>query len=248
MIPTKVRATIVAALAMAAMLISVPGTANVAHASASGFRYWNFWVVDADAWALPQVTPQERQLTDFDVDGWHFGIWGDDGGAPPRAVTSFTSLCPSLAAKSAIAGTARVAVVLDPGLSAHAPRGESPRAIRTVCLAVPEGSSSQDALERAATTVRIESNTVCAIDNFPRSECAPRVGDSGAATTVRTGTPTSVTSSTMSDETEAPGSQKTQQAAWQRTAPILMAVVGSMLLVGGVVIALRRRPRRRNRR
>lgn len=248
MIPAHIRATFIATVMAAGLLGSVLGTASVSHASASGFRYWNFWVVDADAWALPQATPQERQLSDFDVDGWHFGIWGDDGGAPPRAVTSFTSLCPSLAAKPATAGKARIAVVLDPGSAADAPRGESPRAIRTVCLTVPEGSSSREALERAATTVRIELNTICAIDDYPRSECAPRVGDSGTATTTRTDTSASVTSSMTTDDTNETGTQGTQQAAWQRAAPILMALVGSLLLVGGVVVGLRRRPRRRNSR
>ena len=233
------------AAALCLCAVTVAGGANAAE---RGYRYWNFWVVDAGSWALPEVTPQERQLADFDVDGWHFGVWGDDGGAPPRSVTAFRALCPALAAREAQPGTARVAVVIDPGVAGDAPDGESPSAIRTVCLRMPGGSTSRDALERAASSVRIESNAVCAIGGYPSTECAPRVGESSGTPQVSVPTATDSGLDGNGNGNDEGTTQESQQAAWQKAAPIAMAVVGSMLLVGGVVIALRRAPRRRTRR
>ncbi len=234
------------AVAVALLTLAVAGTSAAVSAADSGYRYWNFWVEDAGSWTLPEETQQERQLADASVDGWHFGVWGDDGGDPPRSVTSFNSLCPALAAGTAHPDTVRVAVVIDPGTADDAPAGQSPRAIRTVCLRLSAGSTSRDALERAATSVRIENNTVCAIDDYPRGECAPLVGQSASASP----------SSSANTKSSAPNGDQTrpdadpssrQQAAWKRAAPIAMAVLGSALLVAGSVIALRRSPGRRRR-
>lgn len=227
-----------------ALLLLALGTAAPGHA-ATGFRYWNFWVVDSGAWVLPQEVTQERELDDFAVDGWHFGVWGDDGGRPPRSVAAFSSLCPNLVTGSAPAGKVRVAVVIDPGTNADAPDAESPPAIRTSCLLLPRGATSQDALERAATSLRSQSGTVCAINGYPETECAPAVGGSPAPVT---GSPPAATAPAPSARpTQQASTQASQRAAWNRVSPMLLTVLGSALLLGGFAVAVRQRPKQRPR-
>jgi hypothetical protein len=63
---------------------------------------------------------------------------------------------------------------VDFGDQAQAPEGETAPESKTVCVVVPSGSSSADALAKAA-EVRSESGLICGIDGFPATECAPEV-------------------------------------------------------------------------
>jgi len=213
-------------------------------AQAADFRYWSFWIVQDASWALPQQAPEERQLSDMDVDGWHFGVWGDDGGESPRALPSFQTLCPSLAAATPNPAVIRAAVVIDPGVATDAPTGDLPGAIRTVCLSLPVKSTSLAALNRAAQTVRRENNVLCAIDNYPRTECAPQIGGitPPPATTSESVTPSA--SASASDSASPSVTESQQKSSWAKVSPILLGTLGSLLLVGGVVLAITQRPRR----
>jgi hypothetical protein len=216
------------------------GAAQWAHADSVQFRYWNYWVVQDGDWALPQMLPEERSLKDMDVDGWHFGVWGDDGGQPPRALPNFTSLCPTLAAKPPKPGVIRVAIVLDPGIGTDAPTGEQPGVVRTACLTLSGKPDGSIALKAASTYVRTEQGQVCAIDGYPRSECKPQIGGPTPSFTGALPSQTDTTTATAS----ATGAEANQKSSWSRVSPLLLGGLGSLLLIGGAALAISQRPRK----
>lgn len=228
---------VIAAMALA----SVPVVSFAAPTETVQFRYWSFWVAEGGDWTLAQMAPEERQLSDMAVDGWHFGVWGDDGGQPPRSLPNFASLCPTLAAATPSPKVTRVAVVLDPGVGADAPTGEVPGAIRTACLSLPGKVFSSSALKAAAKDVRIENSQLCAIDGYPRTECKPQIG--GPTPSFTGSLPSESTSSPSADES-ASTNEATQRSSWAKVSPILLGVLGSLLLVGGAALAISQRPRR----
>lgn len=225
----------------AMMLASVPVVAVAAPTDPVQFRYWSFWVAEGGDWTLAQIAPEERQLADMAVDGWHFGVWGDDGGQPPRALPNFASLCPTLAAATPSPKVTRVAVVLDSGVGSDAPTGEVPGVIRTACLSMPGKIFSSAALKAAAKDVRIENSQLCAIDGYPRTECKPQIGGPTASFT---GSLPSDTTNSSTDDESASTDEATQRSSWARVSPILLGVLGSLLLIGGAALAISQRPRR----
>ena len=225
---------------MAAALLACLPVATAATAVPAQFRYWSYWILQDGDWALPQMAPEERRLADMDVDGWHFGVWGDDGGQAPRALANFASLCPALATATPAAAVTRVAVVIDPGAGTDAPTGEQPGPIRTACLSLPAKATSADALKAAARSLRKDATVLCAIDGYPRTECAPQIG----------GATPSFTGALPDDTTAAPaspspsGGESAQRSSWAKVSPVLLGAVGSLLLLGGAVLAFLQRPRR----
>lgn len=229
----------------AALLIaSAPIAATAAPSSSVQFRYWSFWVAEGGDWTLAQMAPEERQLSDMAVDGWHFGVWGDDGGQPPRSLPNFTALCPALAAAAPNAKVTRVAVVLDPGVGTDAPTGEVPGAIRTACLSLPGKAFSSAALKSAAKDVRIEQSQLCAIDGYPKSECKPQIGGPTASFTGSLPNGSGSDASANSDAGAGSETEATQRSSWARVSPVVLGVLGSLLLVGGAALAISQRPRR----
>ncbi len=82
------------------------------------------------------------------------------------------TLCPDLT--SAPNGQKRVAVVLDFGTAAEAPRGESPPPARVACVVVPSSANGVQVLA-AATSIRSKDGLVCALSGYPQTECATTV-------------------------------------------------------------------------
>lgn len=228
------RLVAVIGLAAAALLLTA------ASAQPAQFRYWSYWIAQDGDWALPQMAPEERRLTDMDIDGWHFGVWGDDGGEAPRALANFTSLCPTLATAAPQTNVVRVAVVIDPGVGTDAPTGEQPGTVRTACLALSTKATSADALAAAARSVRKENNVLCGIDGYPRDECAPQIG--GATASFTGSLPDDNASS--SPTATAAANEAAQRSRWSALSPLVLGAVGSLLLLGGAALVFLQRPRR----
>jgi hypothetical protein len=160
------RRLIAASAAAALACVAVP-----AHAS-EGYRYWSFWTVTDDAWGYAQLGPASTVARDGDVHGWRFGISTDDGALAPaprtNAAPAFTEIC---AGTPQVAGSARVALLIDFGTKETAPTVEAPPAARWSCVVVPEQSTGATVLSQVA-QVRLDNGFVCGIDGFPASECS----------------------------------------------------------------------------
>lgn len=158
-----------AVLLVAAVVGAVP-------AHAASYRFWSYWTGGAAGWTFSARGPAFLVPADKAVEGWHFGVSDEQGGSarPPDTASTYDALCPGRPTPKP--GAKRVAVVVDPGTSAEAPAGESPRPVSTACLEVPADATGMQVLQQA---VRLRLNTsglICGIDGYPSRECPTALG------------------------------------------------------------------------
>jgi len=182
--------------------------AGVAHAE-TGYRYWSFWTADANSWTYAQVGPASTVVSDGDVHGWRFAVSTSDGSLAPAPRTdpaqAFTVACGATPEQP---GSARVAVVLDPGTEATAPAGQQPPKARGACAVVADGSTGATVLSSIA-ELRVEAGFVCGIDGYPQGECAvtadqPAITETEQVDVLATQTATQTASEPPSIQTDAP--------------------------------------------
>ena len=142
------------------------------------YRYWTYWQVSNSQWNFAQAGPASTTPANGSVEGWRFGISSSRANQTmtPRLAnsTAFANICGN---EIPPAGMKRVALVVDSGLEQHAPRGESPGTIFTKCMQIQESANGYDVLRRAQ-PVRTDNGLICAINNYPRQECAEVVDES----------------------------------------------------------------------
>ncbi len=146
--------------------------------AATAYRYWTYWQVSNAQWTFAQAGPVSITPLNGSVEGWRFGISSSraDQAMTPQfnSSTAFANICGN---EIPPAGMKRVALVVDPGLKQHAPRGESPGAVFTQCVQIQESANGYDVL-RQAQSVRTDNGLICAIKDYPRQECAEVVDES----------------------------------------------------------------------
>jgi hypothetical protein len=150
--------------AIAAMTIGAPG------AQSASYRYWSYWLTTEGSWTFSNRGPAFYVPADGTVEGWRFGISEGTTGAGlyPRATPDFDRICAETPEQS---DRKRIALVVDPGTTAHAPEGETPGEPWAMCVSVGLRATGFDVL-RAATTVRTQRGLVCALTDYPAQECA----------------------------------------------------------------------------
>jgi hypothetical protein len=175
------------ATALAVAVLGVPVTLGLAvalapAAEASTYRYWSYWWGERPgkpaAWQYASQGPATHSVGDTWVLGWRFATAPENGASAPRQSASFAALCPGL--DTPVSGSVRVALVVDYGSSADAPPGQSPPTTSTVrveCLTLPTSPrvTGSSVLAAAGVPVRSEGGLVCALDGYPKGECAPLV-------------------------------------------------------------------------
>ncbi len=180
-----------AATVVVGVLIALPLTlagllADAAPAQASTYRYWTYWWGTGTGpshtgWKFASQGPASHGLGDRWVLGWRFSTTSVTGGTSPRQSPSYDSLCPG---RPAVAGSVRVALVIDYGTKSDAPPGETPprsTSVRVECevLSTSSNPSGSTVLREASpgVVVRSDNGLICALDGYPRSECAPVIAD-----------------------------------------------------------------------
>lgn len=177
---------------LAATLVVAAGVPVLcaAPAQASAYRYWSYWHGDAGSWQLSGVGPATWPVHDGSVEGWRFAVSANTRSSPaPRKSPSaaFAALC---GATAKVAGTVRVALVLDFGTASDAVPGDPVPAtpLAGECVGVPEGSRGVDVLNEAQVSIRSDgSGLICALAGYPKVGCGEVVAD---PTPTRTGTTT----------------------------------------------------------
>ncbi|TAK71032.1 MAG: hypothetical protein EPO13_00585 [Actinomycetota bacterium] len=171
-------------LAAAAGLVI--GVLAAGAAQAAAYRYWTYWSSTGTSWVFAQQGPAYRVPADGTAEGWRFGVsTGTTSGLVPRqpASTAFAEVCGSTPAQD---GRKRVAVVVDYGVPADAPDGQSPPgALRGSCVVAPPAWTGAQVLSAAAAVRTGPGGLVCGLDGYPSGECAVVVGTTptAAATT-----------------------------------------------------------------
>ncbi|WP_416482197.1 SCO2322 family protein [Streptomyces sp. CL12] len=175
---TAVRRAVPVLLAALALLL---GT-GAGQAAATGYRYWSFWERSGDHWTYATQGPSLARPDDGAVEGFRFSVSADSGDASkPRGTADFATICSGTAAE---AGTKRVALVIDFGVPADAPSGETPPGRRTACARVAPSASAAEALAAVAKPLRYDTNALlCAISGYPRKGCGEQVSGSAPLTT-----------------------------------------------------------------
>ncbi|GGW82268.1 SCO2322 family protein [Streptomyces lomondensis] len=156
------------------LLASLLLCAGAGQAQAAGYRYWSFWERDGDRWVYATQGPSMIRPSDGDVQGFRFAVSEDSADAVrPRGKADFASICAKTPARD---GKKRVALVLDFGTPADAPRSETPPPARTTCARVSPDATTAEALAAVAKPLRYGTNALlCAIAGYPEQGCGEQV-------------------------------------------------------------------------
>ncbi|MFI8822766.1 SCO2322 family protein [Streptomyces sp. NPDC053431] len=150
--------------------------AVAAPAEAAGYRYWSFWENQGKEWGYATQGPATARPADGDVIGFRFSVSKDSGDASqPSAAPDFATVCSGVAKKD---GRKRVAVVVDFGVPADAPPGETPPkpVLEVGCPEVREDATAAEALAAVAKPLRYDSNALlCGIAGYPAKGCGEQV-------------------------------------------------------------------------
>ncbi|WP_165372631.1 SCO2322 family protein [Nocardioides iriomotensis] len=243
-------AGVLAAVVLApATLLATAGPAS----AEDGYKYWNYFQVENEAYAFAQKGPADTTPRDGAVEGWRFGTSTEQVGIEPRAdlaETGFDQVCEGTDSGD---GEKRVAVLVDYGTEADAPGGSTPVEPTAYCAVVPEDASGLQTLESVA-DVRTEQGGICAIDGYPASgPCFDTVKDAQVEkdqATVAFALPAAATAATdseaPSDDASATAGDSTDEASAEDEGGIswpLVAVIALVVVIGAVAIPLSRRNR-----
>jgi len=120
-----------------------------AQAAEKGWRYWGYFQTapGKTAWTAAMTGPTV-DIADGSVEGWSFVFSSDDiPSVEPRVKPDFKKICAGVKADK---DTKRIAVVIDFGSAAYAPKGEKVRKTVTTCLRTAKASQGIDVLGQVA--------------------------------------------------------------------------------------------------
>lgn len=195
------------------------------------YRYWTYWVLENGQWAFSQVAPAGTLPEDGAVQGWRFAVTTVAGSssAAPRTdpALAFERACADV---QAIAGTKRVAVVIDPGEAGIAPNGETPPSPQAACAVVDLDATGAQALSSVA-NLRVDNGLVCGIDNYPARECAVTIA-AVEATQATTNDPDPDVLATASAQATLTATSIDPSVDAGSGSPIGVALTAALLVVG----------------
>ena len=161
-------------LVIASLLIATSFTpANAA--TEKGWRYWGYFQAapGSTAWNYALTGPAGSTPKDGAVEGWKFSYSSNtvDTGNPTLK-PNFKAICSGTTSQ---AGLIRVAVVVDFGLRAIAPKGESVQQTIRQCVSVKAGTNGLDILSKVVPVRTSADGFVCGLANYPAKECSTEI-------------------------------------------------------------------------
>lgn len=163
-----------AVIATAALLITGITFAPSASAAEKGWRYWGYYQASPGAtkWTAAMTGPTV-DVADGAVEGWSFVFSSDDvPSIAPAIKPNFASICGSTKADK---DTKRVALVIDYGTKAYAPKGETVLKSFTTCVRTAKTSQGIDVLGMAVKIRAAKSGLICGINGYPKKECGVEI-------------------------------------------------------------------------
>ena len=167
---THINKIALAILLISSQVISTPAS----HAEAKGWRYWGYFQAapGASTWKAAMTGPTV-DIEDGAVEGWSFVFSSDDvPSAAPLVKPSFATICGKVKKDP---DTKRIALVIDFGSKAYAPKGE--RVPRTIvrCVTTAKGSQGIDVLGQAIKVRSAASGLICGFNGYPKKECGVEI-------------------------------------------------------------------------
>jgi hypothetical protein len=160
---------IVLAIILLATFITPP-----AQAAEKGYRYWGYFQTapGKTAWTAAMTGPTV-DIADGSVEGWSFVFSSDDiPSVKPRVKPDFKKICPGVKADK---DTKRIAVVIDFGSTAYAPKGEKVKKTITTCVRTAKESQGIDVLGQVTKVRAAGSGLICGLAGYPAKECGVEI-------------------------------------------------------------------------
>ena len=161
-------------LAISTLLITASLTpANAA--TEKGWRYWGYFQAapGANSWNYALTGPAGSMPKDGATEGWKYSFSSNtvDTGSPTLK-PNFKALCAGTPAQS---GMIRVAVVVEFGLRAIAPKGETVQPTIRKCVSVKSGTNGLEILNKVVPVRTSADGFVCGLNNYPAKECSTEI-------------------------------------------------------------------------
>ena len=161
-------------LAVLILLISTTASIVSSEAASKGYRYWGYFQAapGATTWTAAMTGPTV-DIKDGAVEGWSFVFSSDDiPSTPPMAKPNFAAICGKTKADK---DTKRIALVVDFGSKAYAPKGEKVQKSITTCVRTAKTSQGIDVLGMALKVRAAKSGLVCGLNGYPAKECGVEI-------------------------------------------------------------------------
>jgi hypothetical protein len=145
-----------------------------AQAASKGWRYWGYYQAAAktSVWKAAMTGPTV-DIADGSVEGWVFTFSSDDvPSTPPSVKPSFNSICGKTKAQ---AGLKRIALVIDFGGAAYAPKGEKIKKTIVRCVVTAKESQGIDVLAQEVDVRSEDSGLICGFNGYPAKECGVEI-------------------------------------------------------------------------
>ena len=145
-----------------------------ANAAGKGWRYWAYYKAAPGEknWTAAMTGPTV-DVQDGAVEGWSFVFDASD--VPTIAPTTkpdFAAICRRVKADK---NFKRVALVIDFGRSAYAPKGEKVPMSFTRCVQIAKSAQGIDVLGKAVKIRAADSGLICGINGYPAKECGVEI-------------------------------------------------------------------------
>jgi hypothetical protein len=166
--------TFITTFTVTSSLLFAPANAATAK-NEKGWRYWGYFQAapGTNAWSYATAGPAATIAKDGAVEGWRFSFSSDtvDTGAPTLK-PNFKAICGAIKIQS---GYSRVAVVVDFGPRAIAPKGEQVQPTIRRCVVVKNGSTGFEILKEVVPIRTDASGFVCGLNSYPAKECSTEI-------------------------------------------------------------------------
>jgi len=153
-------------------------TLSITPASAApekGWRYWGYFQASpgSNTWNYALTGPAGSIPKDGAIEAWKFSFSSDtvDTGNPTLK-PNFKAICAGVKPE---AGMIRVGVVVEFGLRAIAPKGESVQQTIRQCVSVKAGTNGLEILNKAVPVRTSAEGFVCGLNNYPAKECSSEI-------------------------------------------------------------------------
>jgi hypothetical protein len=158
------------------LLLALSNISIISSASAAdkGWRYWGYYQAapGAKTWTAAMTGPFV-DIKDGAVEGWSFVFSADDiPSIAPSVKPDFQSICGKIRADK---DTKRIALVIDYGLQAYAPKGEKVKKTFTTCLRTAKESLGIDVLGQVTKIRADKSGLICGLSGYPAKECGVEI-------------------------------------------------------------------------
>jgi hypothetical protein len=145
-----------------------------ADAAGKGWRYWGYYQAapGAKTWTAAMTGPTV-DVQDGAVEGWSFVFDASDvPSIAPSIKADFAAICRRVKVDKNLK---RVALVVDFGRSAYAPKGEKVQKSFTKCVQIAKSAQGIDVLGKAVTVRGAASGLICGINGYPAKECGVEI-------------------------------------------------------------------------